>query len=109
MNYVKMNHTKKEIQGELFVNWHGHEVTEKQRDLLEERTKWLWDWDLPVPDGVEEGYEKSTGKSCVYWGELGCSIPDKESLPRTEEYVTNGYTEGFVKYVCDLAVEKFCK
>ena len=90
-------------QEELFRNWHGREVTAAEYDVCESAYEWSVDWDLPVPSGIEEAYEESTGKSCVYWCPECCTAqlgnPCNESLPRTGDYVTNGYTESFYAWL----------
>lgn len=83
----------------LFKNWCGHEATPEEFDLCQEAHAWSVDWDLPVPDGIEEAYEKSTGNSCVYWGPEGDCDPSEETLPRSGNYVTQGYTHGFYAWL----------
>lgn len=90
-------------QDEMFRNWYGYEVTEDEFLLCRAAHEWSVDWDLPIPDGIEEAYEKSTGNSCMYWEDGLCTAmvgnPNREDLPRAENYVTNGYTEGFYSWL----------
>ena len=90
-------------QSELFVNWHGHEITEEEASLCDNACLWSVDWDLPIPPGIEEAYERVSGKSCVYWESEACTAlvgnPNREDLPRTADYVTNGYTQGFYAWL----------
>jgi len=97
------------VQGELFKNWNGHEMTETQYAYCSAATEWLYDWDLTVPGGIEETYEKETGKSCVYWGPENESFgPHFDDLPREENYITNGYTNEFVSWVNDRVYSAVC-
>lgn len=88
-------------QKSLFKNWYGHEATPEEFELCQKAHAWSVNWDLPIPKGIEEAYEKSTGKSCVYWGPDGDCNPSEETLPRTEGYVTQGYTESFYSWLED--------
>ena len=86
-------------QMSLFKNWYGHEATPAEFDLCQKAHAWSVDWDLPIPEGIEEAYERATGKSCVYWGPDGDCNPHEETLPRSKDYVTQGYTEGFYAWL----------
>lgn len=97
-----MRHNKTKVrfvQGDLFLNWFGHEVTCDEYKLCDDAIGWSFNWDLPVPEGIEEAYEKRSGKSCVYWcpessrDQIG--NPSNDSLPRSQDYATNGYTSEF--------------
>ena len=97
-----MRHNKANVrlvQGDLFLNWFGHEVTCDEYKLCDDAIEWSFNWDLPVPEGIEEAYEKRSGKSCVYWcpesskDQIG--NPSDDSLPRSQDYTTNGYTSEF--------------
>lgn len=87
------------IQKEMIVNWFGHELTRDEAAACKLAHRWTENWDLPVPEGIEEAYERETGKSCVYWRSESdpnrCGDPSDETLPRSEDFETNGYTEGF--------------
>lgn len=91
------------VQGDLFLNWFGHEVTCDEYKVCDDAIEWSFDWDLPVPEGIEETYEKLSGKSCVYW----CSEtdphlignPSRDDLPRSQDYTTNGYTSDFYEWL----------
>ena len=102
------------VQGELFKNWNGHEMTETQYAYCSAATEWLYDWDLTVPGGIEETYEKETARSCVYWGPAPtlngniCGDPCRDYLPREENYITNGYTNEFVSWVNDRVYSAVC-
>lgn len=91
------------VQGDLFLNWFGHEVTCDEYKVCDDAIEWSFDWDIPVPEGVEEAYERQSGKSCVYWcserdvNEVG--NPSREDLPRSNDYATNGYTNGFYEWL----------
>lgn len=91
------------VQGDLFLNWFGHEVTCDEYKLCDDAIEWSFDWDLPVPEGIEETYEKLSGKSCVYWcpesrtDQIGS--PSNEDLPRSKDYTTNGYTASFYEWL----------
>lgn len=99
MNYTNLK------QDELFKNWFGHELTENEYILCQAAYLWTEDWDLPIPDGIEETYEAATGKSCVYWGPAGDCDPSEEDLPRPEGYVTQGYTNGFLEWYQNRILE----
>ena len=97
------------VQGELFKNWEGHEMTESQYARCLAASEWLYDWDLQIPHGIEEKYERETGKSCVYWGPKDERFePHFDDLPREDGYVTNGYTPEFVSWVNDRVYSAVC-
>jgi hypothetical protein len=84
-------------------------MTESQYARCAAASEWLYDWDLQVPQGVEERYEKETGKSCVYWGpERESPEPCLDDLPREENCVTNGYTKEFASWVNDRVYSAVC-
>lgn len=92
------------------TTWCGHEMTPKQKELCE--TVWVSvsDWCKAVPKGcdisvnMEDTYEHVTGKSCMYWYDPNAHDGDwyRDTLPRSENYQTNGYTEVFGKWATDL-------
>ncbi len=93
--------------------WCGHEMTPKQKELCE--TVWVSvsDWCKAVPKGcdisvnLEQAYEHKTGKSCVNWYDPDNDDGDwcHDTLPRPENYASNGYTEEFEKWTIDFIVK----
>lgn len=56
-------------------------------------------------------YEKSTGKSCVFWtsDEYDCPTDD---INRPNEYITHGYTSDFESWginICERAWQAGCR
>lgn len=99
----------------------GHKMTKKQKVLCDEVwgsvQSWVGDYqeELEVQSNLEGTYEKETGKSCVYWESLGSSDGDvwHDTLPRLEDYTTNGYTYEFNDWasgkIAKVVVENNCK
>ncbi len=81
-------------------------LTKEDRELCAKAWESVWSWCKEVPQDenfsqeLEKQYEKATGKSCVYWMSESNNDGDcfHDTLPRDEEYTTNGYTEAFNEY-----------
>ena len=90
-----------------------HEMTAEQKELCETVWESVSDWCKSVPKGcdisinLEQSYEHNTGKSCVNWHDPDNDDGDwnHDTLPRTENYETNGYTEDFKKWTIDIIVK----
>lgn len=81
-------------------------LTKEDRELCAKAWESVWSWCKEVPQDeyfsqeLEKQYEKATGKSCVYWMSESNNDGDcfHDTLPRDEDYTTNGYTESFNEY-----------
>ena len=90
--------------------WCGYEMTPKQKELCE--TVWVSvsDWCkelLPgcdISENMEMSYERETGKSCVNWRDSE-TWACKTTLPRSEDYTTEGFTDEFEKWATDIIVK----
>ena len=90
-----------------------YELFPKQKELCE--TVWVSvsDWCKSVPEGcdislnMEQFYEHETGKSCVNWHDPDNDDGDwyHDTLPRSENYESNGYTKEFEEWAIDIIVK----
>lgn len=97
------------VQEELIKNWEGHEMTVPQYEACEKASRWIWNWRFDPPEGMEGKYEKETGRSCVFWGLPKDSIPSREDLPRDPSFVSNGYSDNFVKWMTERIFRAVCE
>lgn len=90
--------------------WCGHEMTPKQKELCETVWESVSDWYKKLPEGCDIGlnmeytYEYETDKSCVNWRDAE-DWGLRDTLPRSEEYMTEGYTQEFENWAIDIIVK----
>lgn len=91
----------------------GYEVTQEQKVLCDEVWDSVQSWfgecpkELDVQGNLEDTYEEEVGKSCVYWYSPSNFDGDvcHDTLPRDEDYETNGYTDKFYNWAADKIVQ----
>ena len=89
------------------TNFFGYDMTEPQKALCDKVWDSVQSWQLVVPQeldiqsNLEDTYEELTGKSCVRWTDGGTSGNWRDTLPRCEDYTTNGYTDEFNDWAAD--------
>jgi len=89
------------------VFYAGRFVTYEQKEEISYLANVFWEWfdTNSEASGLEEKYEKETGKSCVWWVEdEGACVC---TLPRTEDYASNGFTDEFVGWVNGKVVDAY--
>ena len=83
---------------------------EEQKRMRDEVLLDIYDWDkdiLGLQTPTERKYEHETGKSCVFWqseGKVskGEDLDWHDTLPRAEDYITDGNTEEYERWVSML-------
>ena len=81
-------------------------LTREERKLCEKAFENVWDWNKE--DGLDDSekfsaelgnqYEAETGRSCVWWTNEGDEINWRDTLPRDDDFHTNGDTEYYYGY-----------
>ena len=89
----------------------GVEMRFSQQKELEPLLQEFWVWfDCNnFATNVEGDYEKETGKSCVWWTNEGDDSHWRDTLPRDEDYHTNGFTDEFAEWMDKKVIEEYLK
>jgi len=93
-----------EVMSEFFA---FRNLTSEERKLCEKAFENVWDWDKE--EGLDDSekfsaelgnqYEAETGRSSVWWTNEGDESNWRDTLPRDDDYHTDGDTDEYYEYV----------
>lgn len=85
---------------------YGHDMTKEQAALcnrvweLVDTNPWFNFATSEISHRLEDNYEAETGRSCVRWRDKE-DWGLRETLPRSADYTTEGYTDDFFKWATE--------